>query len=119
EEVVEVDAQLLRVRGIERMLGIDKRGHAAKLLRLGNHLQGKRRLSGRLGSENLDDAAARNAADPEREVDADRAGRNRVDRLNRALLAQAHDRSFAELLLDLADGQIDGLGALAILTLVA
>src|SRR5881409_1138136 len=25
EEVVEVDAQLLRVRGIERMLGIDKR----------------------------------------------------------------------------------------------
>ena len=31
--------------------------------------------------------------------------------LNGALLAEAHDRALAELLLDLADGQFDGLDA--------
>ena len=36
----------------------------------------------------------------------------------RAFLAQAHDRAFAELLLDLADGQFDGLHFFAILAVV-
>ena len=39
-----------------------------------------------------------------------------VDRLDGALLAQAHDRALAELLLDLADGQLDGLDAFAVVT---
>ena len=118
EQVVDVDAQLLRVRRVERVLGIDERRHAAKLLRLGDHLQRQRRLARRLGPEDFDDAAARHAADAERVVDADGAGRNGVDRLDRALLAEAHDRALAELLLDLADGQLDGLDAFAILTIV-
>ena len=115
EQVVDVDAELLRVRRVERVLGIDERRHAAELLRFGNHLQRQRRLARRLGPEDLDDAAARHAADAERVVDADGAGRNRVDRLNGALLAEAHDRALAELLLDLADGQIDGLQAFLVL----
>ena len=36
-----------------------------------------------------------------------------------ALLAEPHDRALAELLFDLADGQVDGLGAFAVLTLVS
>ena len=36
-----------------------------------------------------------------------------------ALLAEPHDRALAELLFDLADGHLDGLGAFAFLTLVA
>src|SRR5204862_6595846 len=78
-----------------------------------------RRLARRLGSEDLDDASARHAADAKREVDADGAGGNRVDRLDGALLAQAHDRAFAELLFDLADRQFDGFGAFAIVAVVA
>ena len=83
EQVVDVDAQLLRVRGVERVLGVDERRHAAELLRFGDHLQRQRRLAGRLRSEDLDDAAARHAADAERVVDADGAGGDGVDRLDR------------------------------------
>ena len=118
QEIVHVDAELLRVRRIERVLGIDERRQAAELLRLGNDLQRQRRFARRLRPEDLDDAAARHAADTERVIDADGAGGNRVDRLDRALLPQAHDRALAKLLLDLADGQIDGLQFLAILTVV-
>ena len=40
-----IDAELLRVLRIERVLRIDERGHAAGLLRLGDHLQRERRLA--------------------------------------------------------------------------
>ena len=93
------------------MLGVDERRHAAELLRLGDDLQRQRGLAGRLRPEDLDDAAARHAADAERVVDADGAGGNGVDRLDGAFLAEAHDRALAELLLDLADGQFDGFQA--------
>ena len=75
EEVVEVDAELLRVLRVERVLGVDERRHAAELLRLRDDLQRQRRLARRLRPEDLDDAAARHAADAERVVDADGAGR--------------------------------------------
>ena len=44
---------------------------------------------------------------------------NGVDRLDGALLAEAHDRALAELLLDLADGQFDGLEPFAVLAVVS
>mgnify|MGYP003694647087 CR=1 FL=1 len=34
QQVVDVDAQLLRIRGVERVLGVHERRHAAELLRL-------------------------------------------------------------------------------------
>ena len=71
QQVVEVDAELLRVCGVERVLGVDERRHAAALLGLGDDLQGERRLARGLRPEDLDDAAARAAADAERVVDAD------------------------------------------------
>src|SRR5206468_12659624 len=108
-----------RVCGVECMLGVDERGHSAQLLRLGNHLQRQRRLARRLGAEDLDDASPRYAADAEREIDADGASRNRVDRLDGAFLTKAHDRTLTELLFDLADRQVDGFGAFAIVTVVA
>ena len=48
---------------------------------------------------------------PERVVDADRAGRDGVDRGDRAFLAEAHDRPFAELLFNLADSNVERLVA--------
>jgi hypothetical protein len=38
EQIVDVDAQLFRVAGIERVLGIDKGCQSARTLRLGNDL---------------------------------------------------------------------------------
>src|SRR5262249_42321477 len=118
EQVVQIDAQLLGVDGIERVLGVDKRRHAAQLLGFGNDLQRERGLARRLRPENLDDAAARHATDAQGVVDADGAGRNGVDRLDGALLSQAHDRALAKLLFDLADGQIHGPEAFAVLSFV-
>ena len=108
EQVVDIDAELLGVGRVERVLGVDERRHAAEFLRLRDHLQRQRRLAGGLRPEDLDDAAARHAADAEGEVDADGAGRNGVDRLDGALLPEAHDGALAELFFDLADGKLDG-----------
>src|SRR5262249_31393673 len=60
----------------------------------------------------LDDAAARQAADAERDVEAERAGRDDVDLAIERILAEAHDRALAELLLDRSQREIDRLVAL-------
>src|SRR5262249_4729120 len=119
EQVVDVDPQLLRVDSVERMLGVHERGHPAHLLCFRNHLERERGLARRLGPEDFDDAAARDAADAEGVIDADGSGRNRLDRLDGPLLAQAHDRALAKLLLNLAEGNVDCFLTLAILTFVS
>src|SRR5256712_1701792 len=119
EQIVDVDAQFLRVRRIERVLRVDERRHAAEFLSLRDDLQRERRFPRRLRSEDFGDAAARHTANAEREVDADSAGRNGVDRLDGAFLTEAHDRALAELLFDLADGQIHGLEFFPVLSFVA
>ena len=70
-----VDPELLRVLRVEGVLGVDERRHTAGLLGLGDHLQREGGLAGRLRSVDLDDAAARHAADAEGIVDADSACR--------------------------------------------
>ena len=118
EQVLELDAELARVLRVERVFGIDERRHAAGLLRLRDDLERQRRLARRFRAEHFDDAAAGNAADAERVVEADRAGRDRGHLRDDLVAAEAHDRALAELLFDLADGQFDGLRALAVVTVV-
>ena len=77
EQVVGPHAELARVADVERVLGVDERADAAPLLRLGDDVQRQRRLAGRLRPVDLDDAAARQPADAERDVEAERAGRDR------------------------------------------
>ena len=77
EQVVEFHAELARVLGVERVLGIDERRKAAGFLRLRDHLERQRRLARRLRAEDFNDAAAGDAADAERVVEADGAGRDR------------------------------------------
>src|SRR5215217_9326173 len=89
------------------MLGIDVGGNATDLLRLGNDVEGERRLPGRLGTVDLGDPAARQSADPEREVEGDTPGRDGFD-LQRVGIAHLHDRALAELALDLGDREVDG-----------
>ncbi len=118
EEVVEIDAELARVARVERVLGVDERRHAADLLRFRDHLQRQRRLARGLRSEDLDHTAARHAADAQRVVQAHRPGRDRGHLRDDILLPKAHDGALAKLLLDLADGQVDGFRALAVVTVV-
>src|SRR5262249_8692041 len=65
EEVVDVHADLLRVGGVHRVLGVDEGADAPATLRLGDDVVDERRLAGGLGTEDLDDPAARQPADPE------------------------------------------------------
>ena len=116
EELVDVDADPLRVQRVHRVLGVDERAHAAELLRLGEDVVDERGLTGGLRAEDLDDAPARHAADAEREVERQRAGGDRVDLHLGALVAHAHDAALAELALDLGQctlqGVVAGLGGL-------
>src|SRR4029453_15312802 len=114
QEIVEIDPQLLRILRVERVLGVDERRHASQLLRLGNDLQRQRGFAGRLRPEDFDDPAPRDTANAKAIVEADGAGRDRRNHRDGVLLPEAHDRTLAELFLDLADGHLEGAGALAI-----
>src|SRR5438105_13434259 len=88
------------------MLGVDEGADAAAALRLGDHVVDERRLARRFGAEDLDDPAAGQAADSEREVEAERTGGNRADG-NRRAVVHLHHRALAELALDLAERDVE------------
>ena len=83
------------------MLGVDEGGDAAPLLCFGDHVQGQGGLTGRLGAEDLYDAAAGYAPDAQRDVQPDGSGGNHLDVLLHLPVAQCHDRTLAEVLFDL------------------
>ena len=70
QEIVEIDAELAGIDRIERMFGIDKGADAALLLRFGDDMQRQRRLARGFRPVDLDDPAARQAADAERDIEA-------------------------------------------------
>ena len=109
EQHLQIDAELLGPAGIEGVLGVDHRGNAAGLLGLGSDVQSERRLAARLGSEDLDDAAARQASAAEGDVERQAAGRDALDR-QQLIAGQRHDRAFAKLLFDRGD-RVAQLGA--------
>src|SRR5262249_36225180 len=86
------------------------RAPAAVARGLSHAVHGQRRLPRRPGAEDLDHPAPGQAADAEREVERERAGGNGGD-ADVAVLPQPHDRALAELLLDLADGHLEGVVA--------
>src|ERR1022692_822046 len=91
------------------MLGIDKRRHAASLLRLGNHLQGNRSFAGRLRAEDFNDPPSRYSADAQRGIERNRARRDHRDGDDGFLRPQPHDGTFAKLLLNLLKCKINCL----------
>src|SRR5206468_7891169 len=107
EEVLGLDAELARVAHVERVLRVDEGADAAALLALGDELERERGLTRRLRSVDLDHPPARDPADAERDIEAERARRQAGDVLRQRLLAELHDGALAELLLDLADGEVD------------
>ena len=59
--------------GVEGVLGVDERRDPALALRFRDDVQAHGRLARTLGTEDLDDPAARDAADAERDVERQRA----------------------------------------------
>ena len=106
QQLVDVDAQVAGVLGVDRVLGVHEGGHAALLLGLGDHVVGDGRLARRLGPVDLRNAPARDAPHAEREVQGQRAGRDRLDLLV-GPLAQPHDGAGAELLGELRYGHVE------------
>ena len=79
EQVVDVHADRLGVARIERVLGVDEGDQAPGLLRLGDDVKAHRRLTASLGTVDLDDAAPRQSADAQRQVQRQRARRDDLD----------------------------------------
>ena len=79
QQLGDVDAAGLGVVLVERVLDVDVGGDAAGLLRRGDDVVGERRLAGALRAVDLGDAAARQAADAERQVERERAGGDDFD----------------------------------------
>ncbi|MBS1183184.1 MAG: hypothetical protein H6Q99_3064 [Proteobacteria bacterium] len=109
QQLVEVDAELASIDRVERVLGIDESADAAALLRLGHGVQRQRRLARRLRTVDLDDTPLRQAADAERNVETERAGRYRLD-FHHLPLAEAHDGPLAESPLDLRQRGVERFG---------
>ena len=83
---------------------------AALLLHLGNHLQRQRSFTGRLGAVDFDDTAAGQATYAQCDVQTQGASGNHLNVFNHFTFAQAHDGALAELLFDLGQGYLQGLG---------
>jgi hypothetical protein len=109
QQVRRGDAELAGIDRVERVLGVDEGADAALLLRLGDGVQRQRRLARAFRPVDLDDAAARQAADAERDVEAERAGRDRLDLDRLLVLRRAHDRALAEGALDLGERGVQRL----------
>ena len=110
QQVLQVDAQLLCVLDVQRVLSVHKSALAALALHFGNHLQRQRGFAGRLWAVNLDHPSARQAAYAQRDVQAQRAGGDDLDVFNDFAFAQPHDGAFAELLFNLGQCDLEGFG---------
>ena len=108
QQRIGVDAQILGVLGVERVLGVDERRDAAGGLGVGHRVQGDGGLTRGLRAVDLHDAAAGQAADAQGDVQCDRPGRDDRDGLAH-LVAEAHHRTFAVTLLDLGHRQFESL----------
>ena len=90
------------------MLGVDERAYPAQLLRLGDDVIDERRLTRGLRPVDLDHPAPWHPSDPQRDIERERTGRDRVDRDARAGIPHAHDGALAELPLDLGQSALEG-----------
>ena len=108
EQLVDVHPDGGGVHRVHRVLGVDVGADAAVALRLGHDVHRHRGLARRLGPEDLDHPAPREAADPEGEIEREGAGGDDLHQ-HRPLLTHPHDGTLAELLVDLAERHLEGL----------
>ena len=71
-------------------------------------MQRERGLARRFRAEDLDDAAARQSADAERDIEPQRSCGNRLHLHRMLVLSEPHDGAFAEIPLDLTQRRFEG-----------
>jgi hypothetical protein len=114
QQVVDIHTQLLGVLDIEGVLRVHVGRHPAGALDIGREVKSESGLAGRLRPVDFGDPAPGNAPDADGRVQVDGSGGNGLDPLSLALRPHPHDRTLAQLLLDLGDGQIERLTALGV-----
>ena len=107
EQVVHVDAELGGIEAVEGVFGVDEGRDAARLLGLGNGVDGQRRLARRLGAVDLDDAAFGVAPDTQGGVEPEAARGDDVD-VFYLFVAELHDGAFAEVFFYFSHGGLQG-----------
>ena len=90
------------------MLGVDIGADPSVALGLRHGMHGQGGLTRGLGPVDLHDASPRETADPQGQVEGERSGRDGLD-VHADVVAHAHDRALAELLLDLPQGGVQRL----------
>ena len=110
-EGVGVDAQLGGVFRVEGVLGVDEGGDAALALGVGDGVQRHGGLTGGFRTVDFHDTAAGQAANSQGDVQRDGAGRDDLDGRT-DFVAEAHDRAFAELLVNLGKRCVERLLAI-------
>ena len=107
-QLVNIDAQLGGITGIKRVFGINEGDGAASFLRFGQHVQRQRGFARAFRPVNLDHAAFGQTADAERNIEAQRAGRNQFD-IHGFTAAQLHRRAFAKSTINLGKSSVQRL----------
>ena len=79
EEIIDINADVLRVLRIQCMLCIDEAGDPATLLYFGHGMERERRLTRGLRSIDFDDSSLRVAAGTERDIQGKGSGRYGFD----------------------------------------
>ncbi len=105
-QIVYVNAYILGIYGIQRVLCVYEACNASLLLHLRHHMQGYCGLTTGLRPVYLHDSSSGNPAQPQRDIQAQRACRNGLHIHLRTGIAQLHHCALSELFLDLADGRI-------------
>src|SRR3989338_470176 len=114
QQVFDLHAELLRVLRIERVFRVDERRRTTQLLHFGDNLQRQRGLAGGFRAVDFNHTTARQAAHAERDVQAQRAGGYDLNIARHVMFAEAHDRTLAKLLLDLAQSRRECLAFIVI-----
>ena len=108
DQVFDIDAQLLGIDRVERVLGIDEGAGPALLLRLGDDRERQSGLARGFRAVDLDHPAPRQAADAQRNIQPQRARGNTGDG-DVLPVSHPHHRALAELALNLAQGRLQCL----------
>ena len=103
EQVLDIDAAFGCISRIERMFHVDIGCRSAQFLGFSHDVLAEGGLAGGFRAIDLGDAAARDAADAQGDIQRERAGRDGFDR-HMVGIAQQHDRAFTVTFGDVAQG---------------
>ena len=112
EKLIDIDADVGGVSGVQGVLDIDIGRHAPLFLGLCDDVLAQGGLTRGLSPENLDYPAPGYAPDSQGDVQGERTGGDDFYRHFLGRVTQPHDRALTELLLDLGQGKLQGLGFL-------